>query len=181
MMTASMDKTTSWTLEKTGSTCKAVRQVTLVVSSVDTEAGSLSSRSSVGAVDPSEPSVDNTSEEGPIRLEAIVSADRARVIVDAMLGSNDTDTAALEPTLEALVDREVESAETHGKLFEHLTSIVERILIGRVYETYQGVQTRAAEHLGINRNTLHKKLCKYNFPLDTQQFESVEPDPETIS
>jgi Fis family transcriptional regulator len=157
-----------------------MRQVTLVVSSVDAEAGPGLERSSVGAVDPSSLSMDNTAEESPIRLEAVVSADRARAIVDAMLGNSDAQAAALERALEIVVERELESAETHGTLFEGLMSTFERILIGRVYESCQGIQTRAAEHLGINRNTLHKKLCKYKLLLATQQFESVETDAETI-
>jgi len=110
-----------------------------------------------------------------------MSADRARVIVDAMLGNSDAKAAALERALETVVERELESAETHGTLFEGLMSTVERILIGRVYESCQGIQTRAAEHLGINRNTLHKKLCKHKLLLATQQLESVEPDAETNS
>ena len=157
-----------------------MRLVTLVVTSVDTETGSRSCRSSAGAVEPSKPNTDNAAEDGSIRLDAVVSAGRARAIVDAMLGNSDTKTAALERTLETVVERELESAETHGMLFERLMSTVERILIGRVYESCQGIQTQAAEQLGINRNTLHKKLCKYKLLLATQQVESVDPNSETI-
>jgi len=136
-----------------------VRRVTLVVSSLDTEADP---DSTVDSADVSTLTRENVAEEGPIRLEAVVSMDRARAIVDTMLGSSHPQTAALEKALETLVEREMESGEMYGKLFEHLISLAERILIGRVYDSCQGVQTRAAEHLGIDRNTLHKKLSKHN-------------------
>lgn len=135
-----------------------MKQVILVVSSVDHEADSLST---VDAADVSKQGVDSTTEAGPVRLEAVVSADRAPAIVDTMLGSSHP-TAALEQALATLVEREMESTESHGKLFGHLMSLVERILIERVYDSCQGVQTRAADHLGIDRNTLHKKLAKHN-------------------
>ena len=136
-----------------------MRRVTLVVSSLDTEADP---DSTVDSADVSTLTRENVAEEGPIRLEAVVSMDRARAIVDTMFGSSHPETAALEKALETLVEREMESGEMYGKLFEHLISLAERILIGRVYDSCQGVQTRAAEHLGIDRNTLHKKLSKHN-------------------
>ena len=152
-----------------------MRHVTLVVSAVGTEA-----RSSIGTADSLKRITDSTLEEGTIRLEAVVSDDRACEIVDTVLGS-DANTAAFERTLETLVEREMESSEMHGKLFERLISAFERILIGRVYESCQGVQTRAAEYLGIDRNTLHKKLCKYKLLLATRKIEPFEAEPETIT
>jgi len=157
-----------------------MRQVTLVVTSVDPETGSHSSRPSVSGGDPSKLNTHNEVEEGPIRLDAVVSTGRARAIVDAMLENSDAKTTVLERTLETAVERELESAETYGMLFERLMSTVERILIRRVYESCQGIQTQAAEHLGINRNTLHKKLCKYKLLLATQQVESVDTHSETL-
>jgi DNA-binding protein Fis len=38
---------------------------------------------------------------------------------------------------------------------------VERELIVQVMAACEGVQIKAAERLGINRNTLHKKLKEY--------------------
>ncbi len=162
-----------------GATERVVRQVTLVIRSIDSEAGSHTCGSSLGEIVP-KPSIENASEDGPIQLESVVSDDRARSIVDAMLVNSDVQRAPLERTLEAVVQRELESAEMHGKLFDSLMSTVERILIERVYKSCQGVQTEAARHLGINRNTLHTKLCKYKLLLATQQIESIEPNPEEI-
>ena len=44
-----------------------------------------------------------------------------------------------------------------------IVSLVERQVIRQVLNACQGVQTKAAGRLGINRNTLHKKLKEYGF------------------
>ena len=48
-----------------------------------------------------------------------------------------------------------------GKLFELLVSGVERELIEQVMQLCDNVQVKAAARLGINRNTLHKKLGEF--------------------
>ncbi len=42
-----------------------------------------------------------------------------------------------------------------------IVSLVERQVIRQVLHACQGVQTKAAVRLGINRNTLHKKIAEY--------------------
>src|SRR5947199_319782 len=49
-----------------------------------------------------------------------------------------------------------------GKLYERLVGGVERELIEQVLLLYDHVQVKAAARLGINRNTLHKKVGEYN-------------------
>jgi len=51
-----------------------------------------------------------------------------------------------------------------GKLYDHLVKGVERELIEQVLQLCDGVQVAAAKRLGINRNTLHKKLDEYSMP-----------------
>ncbi len=46
-------------------------------------------------------------------------------------------------------------------LHASVVNAVERELIGQVMASCDGVQIKAAAHLGINRNTLHKKLHEY--------------------
>lgn len=46
-------------------------------------------------------------------------------------------------------------------LYEKIVSLVERELIHQVLKSCQGIQTKAANRLGINRNTLHKKISEY--------------------
>ena len=48
-----------------------------------------------------------------------------------------------------------------GNLYERIVAQVERELIQQVLKSCQGVQTKAATRLGINRNTLHKKIEEY--------------------
>jgi DNA-binding NtrC family response regulator len=48
-----------------------------------------------------------------------------------------------------------------GQVYDHVVKLVERELIAQVLHVTQGVQTKAAARLGINRNTLHKKIEEY--------------------
>jgi Nif-specific regulatory protein len=48
-----------------------------------------------------------------------------------------------------------------GKLYERLVGGVERELIEQIMQACENVQVKAAARLGINRNTLHKKLSEY--------------------
>ncbi|MCA8989029.1 MAG: sigma-54-dependent Fis family transcriptional regulator [Planctomycetaceae bacterium] len=55
-------------------------------------------------------------------------------------------------------------AEATGEttdLYQQVVSMVERQLISQTMKYCQGVQTRTAAKLGINRNTLHKKIEEY--------------------
>ncbi len=46
-------------------------------------------------------------------------------------------------------------------IYDHVVSMTERELISQVMRLCQGVQTKTAARLGINRNTLHKKVEEY--------------------
>lgn len=62
-----------------------------------------------------------------------------------------------------LVTRGVtEAGESADDLHERIVSLAEKELIRQVLRSCQGVQTRASSRLGINRNTLHKKIEDYN-------------------
>ncbi|MBD3671927.1 MAG: sigma-54-dependent Fis family transcriptional regulator [Planctomycetaceae bacterium] len=50
---------------------------------------------------------------------------------------------------------------TQENIYQSVVSMVERELIAQVLKASQGVQTRTASKLGINRNTLHKKIEEY--------------------
>ncbi len=47
-------------------------------------------------------------------------------------------------------------------VYDMVLGCVERPLIVRMLQFAEGNQTRAAEYLGINRNTLRKKMAQYN-------------------
>lgn len=48
-----------------------------------------------------------------------------------------------------------------GELYDRVVKMVEKELIMQVLRISQGTQTKAASRLGINRNTLHKKIEDY--------------------
>jgi len=51
----------------------------------------------------------------------------------------------------------------------HVVSLIERQVIRQVLENCRGVQTKAAARLGINRNTLHKKIAGSRRPVNSVQ------------
>jgi Fis family transcriptional regulator len=72
------------------------------------------------------------------------------------------------PVVEDIIGRKLEDIVTllHSKgteksrLYEEVLSIVERSLIKIALKRSNNVKTAAADFLGINRNTLHKKMGK---------------------
>jgi len=73
-----------------------------------------------------------------------------------------------ELSVDEILGRKVESALGNlsikeGSLLKEITEIVERRLIGCVLEKVGRNQSAAARLLGVNRNTLRKKLKDYGF------------------
>jgi len=61
-----------------------------------------------------------------------------------------------------LVSRGIaEAGEDSNSVYGHVVNQVEREVILQVLRQCQGVQTRTATRLGINRNTLHKKIDEF--------------------
>jgi hypothetical protein len=58
------------------------------------------------------------------------------------------------------------SGPTSNDLHDRIVGRVERELIQQVLQTCDRVQIKAAARLGINRNTLHKKLSEYRLDSD---------------
>ncbi|MEJ5209845.1 MAG: helix-turn-helix domain-containing protein [Burkholderiales bacterium] len=75
--------------------------------------------------------------------------------------------ASKETELSACVRKAVHDYFQHldgeepGGIYDMVISCVEKPLIETVLQYAQGNQTRAAELLGINRNTLRKKMQAY--------------------
>lgn len=97
-----------------------------------------------------------------VRLEAVVSQERARIVVDTVL---DTDTStgsnSSDRIIDLLVQREL-SSDDSGQVFHRLISSVERALLEHAFAECDRIQTRTADRLGVNRNTIHKKLLKHH-------------------
>jgi DNA-binding protein Fis len=65
----------------------------------------------------------------------------------------------METLIARLVEEGAKSAgPDEGNLFARIVNRVERELIAQVMAECDNVQVKAAAKLGINRNTLHKKL-----------------------
>ena len=71
-----------------------------------------------------------------------------------------TDDAVAPPGLGREVRAEIRrvGAEKEGQLYEHVLSLVERPLLQAALERAGGNQLKAAQLLGINRNTLRKRM-----------------------
>lgn len=97
----------------------------------------------------------------PLRLEVLLSdAQAQRVLTLLMEQQSSSDARVL---IEEMLDKQLSLAEPEaGDLFERIVLEVERQLITQVFDDCERVKTRAAARLGIDRNTLHKKLRKYN-------------------
>jgi DNA-binding NtrC family response regulator len=71
-------------------------------------------------------------------------------------------TADLQTLVAELVEQGVAAAGPQGgNLHAAIVNRVERELIAQVMAACENVQIKAAQRLGINRNTLHKKLQEY--------------------
>ncbi len=69
-------------------------------------------------------------------------------------------TATTRASWDELVEQELGLMGDEAELYDRMLEKLERPLLKRVLERSQGNQVRAAEILGINRNTLHKKMKK---------------------
>ncbi len=69
----------------------------------------------------------------------------------------DFDSLATELVIEGLSQADDKSEDLHSRVVDR----VEREVIAQVLQQCDGVQIKAAQRLGINRNTLHKKIKDY--------------------
>ena len=69
----------------------------------------------------------------------------------------DFDSLTKEVVMRGLGDAGISTGQVHSQIVEQ----VEKELIAQVLALCGGVQTKAATKLGINRNTLHKKIKEY--------------------
>lgn len=71
--------------------------------------------------------------------------------------ATDVQKMAMELVSASITQAGPDSVDLHNRV----VSLVEKELILQVLRACQGTQTRTAERLGINRNTLHKKISDY--------------------
>ena len=62
----------------------------------------------------------------------------------------------------------MEAGEDAQDIHDRIVSLVEKEVLLQVLRTCQGTQTKAAVKLGINRNTLHKKIEDYSLQAEAR-------------
>ena len=89
----------------------------------------------------------------------------SQILDEPTPSSNMDDTQNLDQHIYALLQEQVtqylESEGKAGELHDAIREIFEKPLLKIVLEHTNGNQTKAADLLGINRNTLHTKLTEY--------------------
>ena len=122
---------------------------------------------------------------GATRVEVVVTDEQANRILAAVLehgsgsegrGGKGVDGTDPISSLEVMVRKELEDAEPGAHdLLERIVHRVERQLISQVYSDCDHVKSRAAARLGINRNTLLKKLRQFGEIAEEETAETAEP------
>jgi DNA-binding protein Fis len=100
-----------------------------------------------------------------LSIEVRLSSARAQLLVDLLLEleREEQHGSGVEELIGTLLRNQLKDSDhLAGELFDKVISNVEKVVIQHAYENCNQVQTRTAEHLGIDRNTLHKKLRRYN-------------------
>jgi DNA-binding protein Fis len=97
----------------------------------------------------------------PLRLETLLPDAQAQRVLELLMEQDSSSDARV--LIEEMLDKQLSLADPEAcNLFERIVLEVERQLITQVFDDCERVKTRAAARLGIDRNTLHKKLRKYN-------------------
>lgn len=77
-------------------------------------------------------------------------------------------TGGAKKTAQELVTLGLTEYKDESRPYEKVMSLVERELLIQMLRQCQGVQIKAAERLGINRNTLHKKVTEYGLDSESR-------------
>jgi transcriptional regulator with GAF, ATPase, and Fis domain len=80
--------------------------------------------------------------------------------------------ADLDAMIQQLIRSALQRQGEDGNLYNRLIRGVERELLEQVLPQCDNVLTKAASRLGINRNTLHKKLAEHKNPLVASEPEA---------
>ena len=95
-------------------------------------------------------------------LAEVLKLDRPRMALRSMKPNGGAVPHDVPSIIRALIKTGVTSSlPPASKLYDYLVGGVERELIEQVMRQCDGVQVKAATRLGINRNTLHKKIEEF--------------------
>lgn len=127
----------------------------------------------------SEPA-ESASRTASYRLEMILDDQEADSLIANLVRGRPISPTADQDTAEWVEQVVASTGDEAGDLWNQIVGQVERKLLTYVFHECHGVKTKAAARLGINRNTLHKKLCQYSM-IEDESGESCSPDQETGS
>jgi DNA-binding protein Fis len=100
-----------------------------------------------------------------LKIEAILSDGQARRILESLLDREQY--SECDSLIDDFLQISLELAGANAcDLYEKIVTAVERRLISRVYDECDHVKTKAAARLGINRNTLNKRLKQHGLSTD---------------
>jgi transcriptional regulator with GAF, ATPase, and Fis domain len=105
-----------------------------------------------------------SSEEGITFVDAVAAFISPPLVV-MRWGEETSLDEILMGKLERAIERMDLQTESHGSLMADVISLVERTLILTALKKANSVQLTAARFLGINRNTLHKKIKELGISL----------------
>lgn len=88
---------------------------------------------------------------------------------DCMLGENDVAKYVRKAVTDYFTDLDGENPSC--AVYDMVMNCVEKPLIEAVLQHAGGNQTRAAELLGLNRNTLRKKILQHSTPSKTTNLQ----------
>ncbi len=70
--------------------------------------------------------------------------------------------------IKELIDKQFNTvADT--SIYDNMIAVIEKAIIVKALERSNGNQIEAAKLIGLNRNTLHKKIAKYQ--IDVESFK----------
>ena len=98
----------------------------------------------------------------------VIDSETIRPMLDE-IGRSDGEVGEASPSVDAAVTRWLAEAQpAPGTVYHSAMAAFERPLFAEVLKETGGNQLRAAQHLGINRNTLRKRLSE--LALDPEEF-----------
>jgi transcriptional regulator with GAF, ATPase, and Fis domain len=103
--------------------------------------------------------------EERLTLVQAVAAFISPAVVVARWGDETSLNEILKRKLERAIERMDLHTESHGNLMTEVISLVEKTLIRAALKKAKYVQLTTARFLGINRNTLHKKIKELGISL----------------
>jgi len=142
-----------------------MKHVTLIVDSATPPGSAVGTLTSTSLQRPPQ----NVEANACLSIEVRLSPSRAQLLVDLLLELEREEQAGsgTDELIATMLRNQLKSSDhLAGELFDKVISHVEKIVIRHAYESCNRVQTRTAEHLGIDRNTLHKKLRRYSLLKD---------------